>query len=282
MAISNSDISQPLWERAVALVQKQGMPVNASTIQSAMNTLAEGGSGSAEPNVGMDKQIDSLIARTDKAPVTSAPLQTPLPTQKPARFHRLLMQLSGAGMDEIALNNLVGDSELGGSNGQGPASLKSHEAEAPDARGKPITPSDTANAAPGTQGMNDMGLEDASATGGMLGSDAAMAGGGIAALLATLMKRGRGSPTSNALGNGRAGQLALPGPSSGPTIPMGGPDGWYPQKNNPGMRETGIPGRKMPASAMPRAGGGSNRRPGGAFTPGMGGALDTEIMRRLQ
>lgn len=187
MAISNSDIPQPLWERAVALVQKQGMPVNASTLQSAMNTLAEGGSGSAETNVGMDSQIDSLMARTDKAPVTSAPLVTPLPTEKPARSLADMNLQPGAGMDEISLGNLNAE------RGQGPASLPSHEAEAPDPRGKPITPSDTANAAPGTQGMNDMGMEDASAVGGMGMGDAAMAGGGLAALIATLTKRNKPS-----------------------------------------------------------------------------------------
>lgn len=178
MAISNSDIPQPLWERAVALVQKQGMPVNASTIQSAMNTLAEGGSGGAEVNMGAN--IDALMNKTDgtaptPAPVTSAPLQTTLPTQKPPR-------LDAHAQDVMAREG-----------GQGPASLNSHDAEAPDARGKPITPEDTANAAPGTQGMNDMGLEDASAIGGMSGGNAAMAGGGLAALIATLTRRNKPS-----------------------------------------------------------------------------------------
>ena len=201
MAISNSDIPQPLWERAVALVQKQGMPVNASTIQSAMNTLAEGGSGSAEPNVGMDNQIDSLMARNDSpgsisqtssgnapvTPVTSAPLQTTLPTQKPTRSLADMNLQPGAGMDEIAFGNLNAE------RGQGPASLNSHDAEAPDARDpdKIAYAGNTQNAAPGTQGMNDMGLEDASAIGS--GGDAAMAGGGLAALIATLTKRNKPS-----------------------------------------------------------------------------------------
>ena len=206
MAISNSDIPQPLWERAVALVQKQGMPVNASTIQSAMNTLAEGGSGGADVNMGAN--IDALMNKTDgtapsPAPVTSAPLQTPLPGIKPITAsdgadYDSRAQLFGVqpitavgkllGNDDIAARNLAIDND-----GQGPASLNSHDAEAPDPRGKPITPADTANAAPGTQGMNDMGLEDASAVGGMSGSDAAMGAGGLSALIATLTKRNKPS-----------------------------------------------------------------------------------------
>lgn len=289
MAISNSDIPQPLWERAVKLVQDRGMEPNASTLQWAMNTLAEGGSGSAEPNVGMDNQIDSLMARTDKAPVVSAPFQTPLPTQKPTRSLADMNLQPGAGMDEIAFGNL--DREAG----QGPASLNSHEAEAPDPRGKPVTPSDTANAAPGTQdwqpkrgavGNFFMDLANGKSTEGPDGIKRGPVGqafmdagdaisdmngpsmgdvgavGGVSALLATLLRRGKGGAASSgvsqpgtALGNSRAGQLALPAPQSGPAMPMGGPDGWYPQANNPGMRETGIPGRKMPRSAM-RVGGG--------------------------
>lgn len=193
MAISNSDIPQPLWERAVALVQDQGLPVNASTIQSAMNMLAEGGSGAAEVNIGAN--IDELMDRTDgKAPV--APVDR--------------VALSGVnghldkGMDEHALGNLMAEASPSASpklpsnavNGmlpptragamksaaqigrsgvsanpdpdhigyQGPASLNSHDAEAPDARGTPISPEDTANAAPGTQDFSTMGtmFDDAS------------------------------------------------------------------------------------------------------------------------
>ena len=291
MAISNSDIPQPLWERAVALVQKQGMPVNASTLQWAMNTLAEGGSGSAEPNVGMDSQIDALMARTDKAPVETAPLSPALPrgavngmmpptrggaAASAAQTRKPMM------LDDVGMENLYNEKQ-----GQGPASLNSHDAEAPDARGKPITPSDTANAAPGTQGMNDMGIvgEEGIVNGGgdnlAIGAGVGGAAGGIGALLATLLRRKGSTPSSRALGNGRTGQLALPAPQSGPAMPMGGPEGWYPQSNNPGMRETGIPGRKMPASAIRTAGGGSNRRPPG-MKLGMGGGINSEIERLLQ
>lgn len=317
MAISNSDIPQPLWERAVALVQKQGMPVNASTIQSAMNTLAEGGSGSAEPNIGMDNQIDNLITRTDSpgsisqtssgnapvTPVTSAPLQTTLPTQKPTRTLADMNLQPGAGMDEIAFGNLNAE------RGQGPASLNSHDAEAPDARDpdKIAYAGNTQNAAPGTQewqpkrgavGNFFMDLANGKSTEGPDGIKRGPVGqafmdagdaisnmngpsmgdvgavGGVSALLATLLRRGKGGAASSgvsqpgtALGNSRAGQLALPAPSSGPTIPMGGPDGWYPQANNPGMRETGIPGRKMPASAIRGGRGGGAKMRGNSSKP---------------
>lgn len=169
-ASSNSDIPQALWERAVELVQKQGMPVNASTIQSAMNTLAEGGSGAATPN--MDANIDSLMQKTDNS-VTSAPLVTPLPTQKPSRG------LDSSAMDAMKREQQSDPDHIGY---QGPAKLNSHDAEAPDARGKPITAADAANEAPGTQDYTAIGD-------GGLGSPGLMEAGSMAALLATLTKR---------------------------------------------------------------------------------------------
>ncbi len=191
MGIDTSGLDTETMQRVIAMAQERGLPLTPQTFNGLMELASAEDAGAATMNNGredMDDPLGRFMSKTDgtaplPAPVTSAPLHTTLPTQKPKRSLADMNLQPGAGMDEIAMRNL--DAERG----QGPARLKSHEAEAPDARGKPIDAEDMKNTPPGMQGMNDMGLEDSSAVGGMSGSAAAMAGGGLAALIATLTKR---------------------------------------------------------------------------------------------
>lgn len=301
--MDSSEIPQALWQRAVDLVQKQGMPLNASSIQGAMNLLAAGGdtmsadnSIASVPTPGGADPLGSFMNRTDRA-VTSAPLdeessepaserarETQIgeePTNQSAGVNGFLPPTRGGAAKSAA----SGSSKVPGE--QGPASLNSQDAMSANAvdGSKIANSTNDASSAPGTQdyfdpgGIGDIGGDN-------IGTGALAGGTGIAALLATLLGRGKSGPaSSNAVGNARAGQLALPAPSSGPTMPMGGPEGWFPQSSNPGMRDTGIPGMKMPASNIRgsgRAGGGIGSNRGRNPKLGLGGALNTEIERLLQ
>lgn len=197
MGIDTSGLDTETMQRVIAMAQERGLPLTPQTFNGLMELASAEDAGAATMNNGredMDDPLGRFMSKTDgTAPVTPVD-RVALPG---------VNAYQGKGMDDHALSNLYAEApnasptrsgpgyawRQGNGAGQGPARLKSHEAEAPDARGKPIDAEDTKNTPPGMQGMNDMGLEDSSAVGGMSGSTAAMAGGGLAALIATLTKR---------------------------------------------------------------------------------------------
>lgn len=220
MGIDTSGLDTETMQRVIAMAQERGLPLTPQTFNGLMELASAEDAGAATMNNGredIDDPLGRFMSKTDgTAPVTPVD-RVALPG---------VNAYQGKGMDDHALSNLYAEAPnaspraitavndrdpLGispdhvytwnnvgvqgapitavGRYGQGPARLRSHEAEAPDARGKPIDAEDTKNTPPGMQGMNDMGLEDGSAVGGMSGGAAAMAGGGLAALIATLTKR---------------------------------------------------------------------------------------------
>lgn len=231
MGIDTAGLDTETMRRVIEKAQQMGMPLTPQTFSGILELANSEGGGAQSFNNGREDAGDplsALMARTDGTapitPVTSAPLVTPLPTQKPTRTLADMNLRPGAGMDEIAFGNMqdemeggpgdnareeraensvprskmglnrgldniaagnLNDEALGIRRGQGPARLNSHDAEAPNA-------ADPDKIAYGGNTKNSPpGMQDDSDPGGISDISAIGAGGTgmLAALIATLTKR---------------------------------------------------------------------------------------------
>lgn len=195
-------------DAALKLLAEQGMPPKGDNLARAIDAVQQS-AGSGLPsmqNSGSDP-LDALMSRTDR--ITPAPNP---PKVESVLLDPTMPKPGPRSMDQIARANL--QSEMS----QGPGKLNSTDAMAADGTNGANTTSDTSNTPPGTQdykqstvsGTDVPVLEDPELSKpGMKFKDAAMGGGALTALLATLSKRHKPSlGQSIHLGNVQAPQAA--------------------------------------------------------------------------